>query len=87
MVSSTPQGHTCPDLLWKPSKAGKIWECWSLWPIVGGVRNGAAEEDWPWDLNLGAAAIEGEDHAVLTKKREDHKVLGKKGEDHAALAE
>ena len=45
--------------------------------IVGGVRNGAAEEDGHWDLNLGAAAIE----------REDHKVLGEKREDQAALAE
>ena len=23
MIGSTPQGHTCPDLLWQPSKAGK----------------------------------------------------------------
>ena len=27
--------------------------------IVGGVRNGAAEEDWSWDLNPGAAATLG----------------------------
>ena len=27
--------------------------------IVGGVGNGAAEEDWCWDLNPGVAAIEG----------------------------
>ena len=38
------------------------------------VGNGAAEEHWRWDLNLGMAAIE----------REDHAVLGEKGEDHAA---
>ena len=25
--------------------------------IVGGVGNGAAEKDWRWDLNPGAAAI------------------------------
>ena len=40
----------------EPSKAGKIRECWQVWPIVGGVGNGAAEEDWRWDLNPGAAA-------------------------------
>ena len=25
--------------------------------IVGGVRNGAAGDDWPWGLNPGKAAI------------------------------
>ena len=25
--------------------------------MVGGVRNGAAEEDWCWDLSPGVAAI------------------------------
>ena len=59
MIGSTPQGHTCPDLLWQPSKAGKIWECWQLWPVVGGVGNGEAEEDWRWDLNPGVAAMRG----------------------------
>ena len=59
MIGSTPQGHTCPDLLWQPSKAGKIWECWQLWPIVGGVGNGTAEEDWREDLNPGATAMQG----------------------------
>ena len=29
-----------------------------------------------WDLNLGAAAIEGEDHVVLEERKEDHVVLG-----------
>ena len=29
-----------------------------------------------WDLNLGAAAIEGEDHVVLGERKEDHVVLG-----------
>ena len=43
---------------------------------MGGVGNGAAEEDWRRDLNLGMAAIEGEDHEVLEEKREDHVVLG-----------
>ena len=43
MIGSTPQGHTCPDLLWQPSKAGKIREFWQLWPIVGGVGNGVAK--------------------------------------------
>ena len=42
---------------------------------MGGVRNGAAEEDWHWDLNQGVAAIEGEDHAVLEERKEDHVVL------------
>ena len=28
-----------------------------VWPIVGGVGNGAAEEDWHWDLSPGVAAI------------------------------
>ena len=59
MIASTPQGHTCPDLLWQPSKAAKIWECWQLWPIVGEVGNGGAEEDWCWDLNPGVAAMWG----------------------------
>ena len=57
MIGSTPQGHACPDLLWQPSKAGKIQECWQVQLIVGGVGNGAAEEDWHWDLNPGVAAI------------------------------
>ena len=56
MIGSTPQGHTCLDLLWQLSKAGKIRECWQLWPIVGAVGNGVAEEDWCWDLNPGANA-------------------------------
>ena len=42
---------------------------------MGGVGNGAAEEDERWDLNLGMAAIEGEDHAVLRGKGEGHVVL------------
>ena len=29
-----------------------------LWPIVGGIGIGAAEEDWHWDLNPGAAATQ-----------------------------
>ena len=44
--------------------------------MVGGVRNGAVEEDWSWDLNPGTAALEREDHAVLKERREDHVVLG-----------
>ena len=59
MIGSMPQSHTCPDLPWQPSKAGKIWECWQLWPIVGGVGNGADEEDWHWGLNPGVAAMRG----------------------------
>ena len=41
------------------------------------MGNGAAEEDWRWDLNPGTAAMLGEDHRALVEK----------GEDHAALAE
>ena len=41
-----------------------------------GVRNGAAKEDGHWDLNLGTAAIEREDHMVLKESREDHVVWG-----------
>ena len=44
---------------------------------MGGIGDGAAEEDGSWDLNPGAAAKE--------RDREDHAVLGEKGEDHAAL--
>ena len=30
-----------------------------LWPVVGGVGNGVAEEDWCWDLlNPGAAVMQ-----------------------------
>ena len=52
---------------------------------MGGVGNGAAEEDWHWDLNPGAAATESEDHAVLKEKGDDYAVLEEKGEDQAAL--
>ena len=41
---STPQDYTC-------------LQCWQLWPVVGGTGNGAAEEDWHWDINPGMAAI------------------------------
>ena len=58
MIGSMRWGHTCLDLLWQLSKAGKIRECWQLWPIVGAVGNGAAEEDWCWDLNPGVAAMQ-----------------------------
>ena len=44
IIGSKPQGHTC-------------LECWQPWPIVGGAGNGAAEEDWRWDLSPGTAAI------------------------------
>ena len=53
---------------------------------MGAVGNGAAEEDWHWDLNLGIAAVGTEDHTVLKKRKEDYVVWGEKGEDHAALA-
>ena len=32
---------------------------------MGRVGNGAAEEDWPWDLNPGVAAMLGGDHVAL----------------------
>ena len=34
---------------------------------MGGVRNGAAEEDWCWDLNPSMAAMPGEDHTALAE--------------------
>ena len=58
------------------------------------MGNGAAEEDWRWDLNPGTAAIPeggprgfegGERHAVLKERREDHVVLGEKRGDHVVL--
>ena len=48
---------------------------------VGGVRNGAAKEDGHWDLNLGAAAIEREDHTVLEERRGP---LGSEGEERGS---
>ena len=43
--------------------------------MVGGVGNGAAEEVWCGDLNLGACQpYLGEDHVALAEKgEEDHK--------------
>ena len=32
---------------------------------MGGVGNGAAEEDWRWDLNPGMAAMPSWDHVAL----------------------
>ena len=43
--------------------AQKSWKNTGM--LAGRVRNGAAKEDGHWDLNLGTAAIEREDHAVL----------------------
>ena len=45
---------------------------------MGRVRNGAAEEDWYWDLNPGAAAI---------PERGPRSFGAEEGENHAALAE
>ena len=42
--------------------------------MVGGVGNGAAKEVGHWDLNLGAATMEG-DHAILEERKENHVVL------------
>ena len=36
---------------------------------MGGVRNGAAEEDWHWNLNTGTAAMPTGDLAALVKVR------------------
>ena len=47
---------------------------------MGRVRNGAAEEDWRWDLNPGVAAIEREDHVALKERREGHGVWGERRE-------
>ena len=46
--------------------------------MAGGVRNGAAEEDWRWDLNPGMTAI---------PERGPHGFGGEGGENHVALAE
>ena len=68
MIGSMPWGHAWPDLLWQPREAGKIRACWQVYLIVGGVGNGATEEDWHWDLNPGAAAIvDGWDHTTLVR--------------------
>ena len=45
---------------------------------MGGVGNGAAEEDGSWDLNPGAVAI---------PRRGPHSFGGEGRENHAALAE
>ena len=45
---------------------------------MGGVRNGAAEEDWCWDLKPGSAAI---------PERGPRSFGAEEGENHAALAE
>ena len=45
---------------------------------MGGVGNGAAEEDWRWDLNPGEAVI---------PERGPRGFGGEGREDHAALAE
>ena len=78
-----PWGHTCPDLLWQPSKAGRIQECWQVQLIVRGVGNGAAEEDWHWDLNPGEAAIQREDHVALEEKGERTTLLWQSGDSVA----
>ena len=42
---------------------------------VEGVRNGATEEDWCWDLNPGAAAM-GRGGPCSLDKSQDHMALG-----------
>ena len=39
---------------------------------MGGVENGAAEEDWCWDLNPGTAAMLRGTHAALEREGEPH---------------
>ena len=52
---------------------------------MGGVRNGAAEDDWRWDLNQGAAAIPGrEDQVALAEKGERTTLLWQSGNPLAA---
>ena len=46
--------------------------------MIVGVSNGAAEEDWRWDLNPGMTAI---------PERGPHGFGGEGGENHVALAE
>ena len=49
--------------------------------MVGGVGNGAAEEDWRWDLNPGTAAIpEREDYSALAEKGEGTMLLWQSGD-------
>ena len=38
---------------------------------MGGVRNGAAEEDWRWDLNPGVAVTKKGDHMAFGEKRRE----------------
>ena len=76
MIGSIPWGHTCPDLLWQLSEAGKIQECWQLWPIVGGVGNTVAEEDGRWDLNPGTGAMWGLFGTMQLGQRRTRGLLG-----------
>ena len=52
-------GSCLPGLAVAAQKSWKNRECWQVWTIVGGVRGGAAEEDWHWDLSPGTAAMLG----------------------------
>ena len=74
-IGSMLWGHTCPDLLWQPSKAERIRKCWQVELIIGRVRNGAAEEDWCWDLSPGGQPYWGEDHTALAENREERTIL------------
>ena len=62
IIGSTPQSHTCP-------------ECWQLWPVVGGARNGTAKGDWRWDLNPGGVSFGGFLFGT-TRPLGDHVALG-----------
>ena len=52
---------------------------------MGGVRNGAAEEDWHWDLNPGAAAIPGRTMWLWWRRLGPHS--SGRGWDHTAWLE
>ena len=57
--------------------------------IVRGVRNGAAEEDWRWDLKPGVAAIpeRGPQGFGGEETRENLEALAEKGERTTKLCQ
>ena len=55
--------------------------------IVGGVGNGAAEEDWHWDLNPGVAAIQRGPPSFGEEGRGPRGFGGIGGENYTALVE
>ena len=85
-IGSLPWGHTCPDLLWQPSKAGRIGN-------AGGVTDCRRSRKWSCRgrLVLGfkprRPGHTREDHVTLVEKGKDYVVLGEKRENHTALVE